>query len=321
MATSLVTGGAGFIGSHLVEHLLELGDEVIVLDDLSTGSVDNLATVSAHDRLHLDVGSVLEKARVDRLVNRSDRVFHLAAAVGVDLIVKQPAQVIETNIIGTECVLSACAEQTCPVFVASTSEVYGKSTAAPFSEDDDLVLGSTSKSRWSYACSKAIDEFLALAYVKSRGLPAVVGRFFNTTGPRQTGRYGMVIPRFVDQALHGDPITVYGTGQQVRCFAHVRDIVPAVVRLLECEDARGSVVNLGTRERITILELARRVCDVTNSGSEIVYVPFEEAYEGGFEDIESREPDISRAEALIGFRPRHGLTSILEDVVESRRGR
>ena len=317
MKTILITGGAGFIGSHLAEHLLARGDRVIVLDDLSTGSRDNLTRL--HDNGYLDVviGSVTDEAVVDRLVDKSDGVYHLAAAVGVDLIVKQPTKVIEVNIQGTEAVLRACKHHGVPVFLASTSEIYGKSKCIPFREDADLVLGPTFKSRWSYACSKAIDEFMAFAYAKAHAVPIVIGRFFNTAGPRQTGQYGMVIPRFVSQALAGQPITVYGSGRQSRCFSHVLDIVPAVVALLETPQAMGEVVNLGATEPVTIRRLAELVKDTTNSSSEIVSVPFEDAYADGFEDIQARIPDISKAQQLINFTPERNLQNILRSVIDS----
>ena len=318
---SLVTGGAGFIGSHIVELLVSRGDRVVVIDDLSTGALCNLAAVREDRRLEVVIDSVLNESRVTQLVDDADRVFHLAAAVGVDLIVKQPAKVIETNILGTEYVLRACAASATPVFVASTSEVYGKSDAVPFREESDLVFGPTSKSRWSYACSKAIDEFLALAYAQAQGLPAVIGRYFNTTGPRQTGRYGMVVPRFARQALAGEPITVYGSGEQVRSFAHVADVAPATVDLIECEAARGEAVNLGAPEPVTINALASMVRDLSGSTADIVHVPFEQAYAQGFEDIRVRQPDISKAHALIGFTPKHDLRDIVESVIAWERER
>jgi len=313
--TALVTGGAGFIGSHLTDHLLHRGCRVIVMDDLSTGSPRNLEHLRRDQRLDLVIDSVLDGAAVERLVRRADHVYHLAAAVGVDLIVNEPAKVIETNIIGTDNLIKACAHWRRPLFIASSSEVYGKSHDLPFNEEGDLVLGPTSKPRWSYACSKAIDEFLAAAYYKHAKLPTVVARFFNTAGPRQTGRYGMVIPRFVSQALAGDPITVFGDGEQSRCFAHVQDIVPAVVRLLESPACYGLVFNLGSRELVTINELAMAVKDVTGSSSDIVHVSYDDAYEVGFEDMDSRVPDTERARSYIGFTARRGLRDILQDMV------
>ena len=317
--TCLVTGGAGFIGSHLVEYLLGHGERVIAIDDLSTGTHQNLAHLVGNDHLQVIVDSVLNKAVVRELVGRSDHVFHLAAAVGVDLIVKEPIRVIETNVLGTDIMLRACCDADTPVFVASTSEVYGKSNNAPFREDSDLMLGPTLRSRWSYACSKAIDEFLALAFFARDSLPVVIGRFFNTAGPRQTGQYGMVIPRFVEQALNGEPITVYGDGTQSRCFCHVSDIVPAVVALLRKRNAHGHVVNLGSRELVTIRDLAERVQQLSNSSSEIRHVRFEDAYGEGFEDIHSREPDTAKAHELIGFSPSRDLNDILGDVIRWKR--
>ena len=321
MLTSLVTGGAGFIGSHLSEHLLARGERVIILDDFSTGRLDNLQPVLGNPALDVITGSVLQEDLVAQAVARADRVFHLAAAVGVHLIVTEPARVIETNIMGTDFVLRACVKAGTPVFLASTSEVYGKSRAIPFREDADLVLGPTSKSRWSYACSKAIDEFMALAYAQAHGLPVVIARYFNTAGPRQTGRYGMVIPRFVKQALAGEPITVYGSGNQVRSFCHVHDVVPATVRLLETEQARGQVVNLGSSDATTVGDLALLVKTLAGSASPIVHVPFEQAYAQGFEDIEVRQPDISRAASLIGFSPRFSLSGIVQSVIDWERSR
>jgi UDP-glucose 4-epimerase len=319
--SNLITGGAGFIGSHLAEYLLEQGERVVIVDDLSTGSLDNIKHLRSQRGLEFVHDTVLNRTLLDSLTANSDRVFHLAAAVGVELIVKHPARVIETNILGTETILAVCVEYKVPVFIASTSEVYGKSEKMPFREDDDIVLGPTSKSRWSYACSKAVDEFLALAYHQSRGLPAVVGRFFNTAGPRQTGQYGMVIPRFVGQALAGDPMTVYGSGEQTRCFCHVRDVVAAVARLIEAPEAYGQVFNLGSRELVSMNELAARVKDRTGSSSEITHVPFEEAYVSGFEDIAAREPDISKARAVVGFEPQQTLDEILADVIASMQNR
>lgn len=319
MQTNLITGGAGFIGSHLAEYLIDRGEGVIVLDDLSTGDTANLSEVSEPAALEFVEGSVVDELLMETLLDRVDCVFHLAAAVGVDLIVKEPARVIKTNVLGTDRVLSGCAKRNMPVLIASTSEVYGKSTNLPFSEESDLVLGPTSKSRWSYACSKAIDEFLAFAYRSTHNLPVVIARFFNTTGPRQTGRYGMVVPRFVEQALRGEPITVYSDGKQDRCFSHVADIVPAVVALLEEPRAMGQVVNLGSEERVTIGELARRVKSRTESLSPITYVGFEDAYTEGFDDILSRQPDITRARQLIGFRPTRTLDDILKSVIEWKR--
>jgi len=321
MRKNLVTGGAGFIGSHLAELLVSRGEQVAVIDDLSTGRLENLSRLSGNPALEIVIESVLNETLVDRLVTQADRVFHLAAAVGVDLIVRQPAQAIETNILGTTSVLHACRRYLRPAFLASTSEVYGKSEAVPFREDSDIVLGPTSRSRWSYACSKAIDEFVGLAYAKDHHVPVVIGRFFNTTGPRQSGQYGMVVPRFVAQALRDEPITVYGSGDQRRCFAHVQDIVEATVALVETAAARGQVVNLGTPHSVTMNELAGRVKEMTGSRSAITHVPFELAYSEGFEDIFVREPDISKARALIRFDPARGLNEILSDVIQWERAR
>ncbi|MEI6970449.1 MAG: NAD-dependent epimerase/dehydratase family protein [bacterium] len=319
--TALVTGGAGFIGSHLVEYLLAEGWRVTVLDDLSTGSRNNLQAVIDHPGLKLVVDSILNAKLVKSLVSRSACVYHLAASVGVKLIVKDPAHSIQANVVGTDIVLRACAARGCPVLLVSSSEVYGKSTELPFQEDGDIVLGATTHARWSYACSKAIGEFLAHAYFQKMSLPVVITRFFNVAGPRQTGHYGMVIPRFVDQALAGKPITVYGSGRQSRCFCHVADIVPALVKLVWEKKARGKIVNLGDDDIITIHALARRVKQVTGSKSKIVKVSFEEVYGQGFEDMRARQPDLSRARALIGYRPKYGLDRILFDVIDHARAR
>ncbi len=315
----LITGGAGFIGSHLADAYIGRGDEVYALDDLSTGSVANVRHLRGHPRFHLTVDSVHRRPIVAELVDQSDVVFHLAAAVGVRLIVESPVRTIETNVHGTEVVLAQASKKKKKVLVASTSEVYGLSTEVPFREDGNLVMGATTKGRWSYACSKAIDEFLALAYCRERALPTVVVRLFNTVGPRQTGRYGMVIPTFVKQALAGRPITVHGDGTQTRCFCHVGDVVDALVRLMDRPEAVGQVFNIGSDEEVTIGELARRVKDQTGSASEIVHVPYGEAYEEGFEDMPRRVPDIAKVAALIGFRPRQALSEILRTVIAFHR--
>ena len=319
MQTTLITGGAGFIGSHLAEHLLKCGDRLLILDDLTTGSLDNLRSVQNHPRLEIKVSSVLDIPTLQDLVTRADRVFHLAASVGVKLIVHDPIKVIHSNVAGTEAVLEVCSRNRCPVLVASTSEVYGKSTALPFVEGSDLVLGPTTHSRWSYACSKAIGEFLCYAYNREKDLPLVIVRIFNTAGPRQSGQYGMVIPRFVDQAIAGKSITVYGDGSQSRCFSHVQDIVKALVMLIQTPAAYGETVNLGSREKTTIQGLAKRIKDVTGSTSTIVHIPFEKAYDHGFEDMQAREPDISKAKKLIGFVPKKTLDEILRDTIDERR--
>jgi UDP-glucose 4-epimerase len=312
---ALITGGAGFVGSHLAEALLARGDEVFVLDNLSTGSIENIEPLKQDPRFHYAIDSVTNEPVCAELIDRVDVIFHLAAAVGVKLIVESPVNTIETNVHGTEMVLKLANKKKKKVFVASTSEVYGKSNDVPFHEEADLVLGPTSKGRWSYACSKAIDEFLALAYFKEKRLPVVIVRLFNTVGPRQTGRYGMVVPNFVKQALLGHPLTVFGDGTQRRCFTYVSDVVGALVRLADQEGAVGQVFNIGnSREEITILDLARRVKERTRSSSEIVLVPYAKAYEEGFEDMPRRVPDTSKLTALIGYAPQVHLDEILDRV-------
>jgi UDP-glucose 4-epimerase len=313
---ALVTGGAGFVGSHLAECLLAGGHEVHVIDNLSTGSIENIEALKPHPCFRYTIDTVLHGPVLAELVDRVDVVFHLAAAVGVRLIVESPVHTIETNVHGTERVLKLANKKRKKVLLTSTSEVYGKADAVPFREDGDLVLGPTSKGRWSYACSKAIDEFLALAYYKEKRLPVVVARLFNTVGPRQTGRYGMVVPGFVKQALLGHPITVYGDGTQTRCFTDVSDVVTQLVALAQDERAVGEVFNIGNdREEVSILELARRVKARTGSASEIVLVPYDRAYEAGFEDMGRRVPDVSKLRALTGFEPRVGLDEIIERVI------
>jgi UDP-glucose 4-epimerase len=289
----LITGGAGFVGSHLSDELLKRGHRVHVLDDLSTGAIDNIRHLKHHPSYGYTVDSCNNSSLVAELVDSADAVYHLAAAVGVELIVESPVRTIENNVHSTEVVLSAASKKKKPVFVASTSEVYGKSPALPFREDGDLLMGPTVKGRWSYACSKAIDEFLALAYWKERGLPTVIGRMFNTVGPRQTGRYGMVVPNFVRQALAGQPITVFGDGTQTRCFCHVHDVVRALADLMERDDLYGEVFNIGAEEEISIADLAARVREIVGNDVPITYVPYDEAYEEGFEDMHRRVPDIS----------------------------
>jgi UDP-glucose 4-epimerase len=311
----LITGGAGFIGSHLSDLYLERGDEVVVLDDLSTGSIENVQHLKKHPRFQYPIDSVHNQPIVAELVDHCDVVFHLAAAVGVKLIVESPVRTIETNVHGTEVVLAQANKKKKKVLVASTSEVYGLSTQVPFREDGNLVMGATNKGRWSYACSKALDEFLALAYWREKKLPTVVVRLFNTVGPRQTGQYGMVIPTFVKQALAGRPITVYGDGQQTRCFGYVGDVVGALAGLMDHPGAIGEVFNIGSSEEVSILALAQRVKDLTNSSSEIVTVPYDQAYEEGFEDMPRRVPDTSKIAALVGFQPRMKLDGILESVI------
>ncbi len=312
----LITGGAGFIGSHLADQLLREGHYVSVLDNLSTGSIRNIAHLKGNPRFRYTIDTVTNEPLLAELVDECDVVFHLAAAVGVKLIVEAPVHTIETNVHGTEVVLTHANKKKKLVLVASTSEVYGKSTSVPFREDDDLVMGPTPKHRWAYACSKAIDEFLALAYWKEKKLPVVIARLFNTVGPRQTGQYGMVIPNFVRQALAGYPITVFGDGSQTRSFTYVGDVVCALVGLVKEPMAVGQVFNIGNGEEISIRALAERVKALTGSSSEIVTVPYEQAYEAGFEDMPRRVPDISKIHALIGYQPRVQLDEILTRVIE-----
>jgi len=317
----LITGGAGFIGSHLAEAYLGRGDEVWVLDDLSTGGIQNVDPLRGRPGFHYVVDTVMNVPVLAECIDRCDVVIHLAAAVGVRLIVESPVNTIETNIKGTENVLMLANKKKKKVFIASTSEVYGKNTHVPFREDDDLVLGPTHKGRWSYACSKAIDEFLAIAYWKEKHLPVIIARLFNTVGPRQTGRYGMVIPSFVRQALSGRPITVFGDGTQSRSFTYVTDVVSAIMRLVDSEGAVGQVFNIGNGKEITILELAKRVKELAGSSSEIVTIPYDQAYEEGFEDMPRRAPDISKIRKAIGYEPTLGIRAILEKVIEYERKR
>ncbi|HEX8559463.1 MAG TPA: GDP-mannose 4,6-dehydratase [Pyrinomonadaceae bacterium] len=317
----LITGGAGFIGSHLSDLYVGRGDEVFCIDDLSTGSFDNIAHLKGNPKFHYTIDSVHNVPVVAELIDQCDVVFHLAAAVGVKLIVESPVRTIETNVRGTEVVLAQANKKKKKVLVASTSEVYGLSAEVPFREDGNLVMGATTKGRWSYACSKAIDEFLALAYWREKKLPTVVVRLFNTVGPRQTGQYGMVIPTFVRQALAGRPITVYGDGGQTRCFGYVKDVVGALAGLMEKEEAVGQVFNIGSNEEVSIMQLAERVKELAGSKSEIVTVPYDEAYEEGFEDMPRRVPDISKVGALVGFRPTVSLEQILQSVIEYYSGR
>lgn len=315
----LVTGGAGFIGSHLAEALLARGDEVCVVDDLSTGSIRNIAHLKTNARFEYIIDSCANFSMMAELVDSCDQIFHLAAAVGVKLIIESPVRTIETNVRMTEIVLTLASKKKRPILVASTSEVYGKSEQVPFSEDGDLVMGATSKGRWSYACSKAIDEFLAIAYWKEKRLPTVIVRLFNTVGPRQTGTYGMVIPSFVRQALKGVPITVYGDGTQSRCFTHVAEVIQALVGLMSNEKSYGEVYNVGNTTEVSMNELAQRVRQSCDSRSDIVHIPYAEAYEQGFEDMQRRVPDISKIRAAIGWEPRIELDQILNDVARSFR--
>ncbi|MEO5761278.1 MAG: GDP-mannose 4,6-dehydratase [Vicinamibacteria bacterium] len=311
-----ITGGAGFVGGHLSETFLNAGHEVSILDDLSTGSIENIEPLKSNKNFSYVIDSVMNESLTAELIDRADVVVHLAAAVGVKLIVESPVRTIETNVHATEIVLRHANKKRKKVLIASTSEVYGKSTDVPFREDGDLVMGSSAKGRWSYACSKAIDEFLALAYHKERKLPVVVFRLFNTVGPRQTGRYGMVIPNFVRQAISGVPITVYGDGLQRRCFTDVSDVVGALLKLSESEKAIGQVINIGNDSReVSILDLAKLIKDKTKSSSEIVMVPYSQAYEEGFEDMPRRIPDLTKIKKMIGYEPKIGLDGILDRVI------
>jgi len=316
----LITGGAGFIGSHLSDAYLKRGDEVFVIDDLSTGSFENIGHLKDHPRFKYTIDSVRNQQAMAELVDQCDVIFHLAAAVGVKLIVESPVHTIETNVHGTEVILSLANKKKKKVLIASTSEVYGLSTQVPFTEDGNLVMGATTKGRWSYACSKAIDEFLALAYWREKKLPTVVVRLFNTVGPRQTGQYGMVIPTFVKQALSDHPITVYGDGTQSRCFCYVGDVIGALMKLMDDERAVGEVFNVGSNQEITIRDLAKKVKELTKSASEIVFVPYDEAYEEGFEDMPRRIPNISKVNRQVGFEPQMDLDGILRSVIEFHTG-
>ena len=312
----LITGGAGFVGSHLCEALLDRGDDVFILDNLSTGSIENVVHLKGNPRFHYTIDTVANEPVLAELIDRCDIIVHLAAAVGVKLIVEQPVHTIETNVHGTEVVLKHANKKKKLVLIASTSEVYGKSADVPFREDADLVLGPTAKHRWAYACSKMIDEFLALAYWKEKKLPVIIVRLFNTVGPRQTGQYGMVIPNFVRQALAGQPITVFGDGTQSRSFTYVGDVVKAMVALIDDPRAIGQVFNIGNGKEISIRELAEKVKTLTGSSSEIVLVPYDKAYEAGFEDMPRRVPDIARIQALVGYAPTVELDETLTRVIE-----
>jgi len=316
---ALITGGAGFIGSHLAERLLDDGHEVIVLDNLSTGSIGNIAHLKGRSAFSYTIDSVTNEPLLAELIDRCDVVFHLAAAVGVKLIVEQPVHTIETNVHGTEVVLKHANKKKKLVVIASTSEVYGKSTDVPFREAADLVLGPSAKHRWAYACSKLIDEFLALAYWKEKKLPVIIVRLFNTVGPRQTGQYGMVLPTFVGQALAGQPITVFGDGTQSRSFTYVGDVVDALVKLAQDKRAVGEVFNIGNMGEVTIADLAARVKTMTGSCSPIHYIPYDQAYEAGFEDMPRRVPDISKIREFVGYEPKLGLEEIIRSVIEHMR--
>ena len=310
----LITGGAGFIGSHLAERLLDRGDHVVLLDNLSTGSVENIRHLKSRQRMQYHLDNIENRQLVAELVDDADVVVHLAAAVGVKLIVESPVRTIETNVNGTQMILEAACKKRKLVLTASTSEVYGKNTNVPFHEDADLVLGATTKGRWSYAASKALDEFLALSYWKEKKLPVIVVRLFNTVGPRQTGRYGMVLPNFVKSALDHSPVQVYGNGQQSRCFCDVRDTVESLIRLMDTDKSVGQVVNVGNTEEVTITELAHRVIELTASSSTIEYIPYDQAYEPGFEDMMRRVPCVDKLQALTGFRPQTSLDEIIARV-------
>ena len=312
----LITGGAGFVGSHLAGTLLERGDEVYAIDNLSTGSIENIEHLKDHPRFHYTIDTISNEPVTAELVDRVDTIFHLAAAVGVRLIVESPVHTIETNVFGTETILTLANKKKKKVVIASTSEVYGKNSNVPFREDSDLVMGPTNKGRWSYACSKAIDEFLALAYFKEKKLPVVIVRLFNTVGPRQTGQYGMVIPTFVKQALSARPITVFGDGKQSRCFTDVSDVIKGLADLAVHPGAVGQVFNIGTGNEITILDLAKKVKEMTGSKSDIVFVPYEKAYEEGFEDMPRRVPDVSKIEGLIRYKPSLTLEQTLQRVID-----
>ena len=311
---NLITGGAGFIGSHLAEYLLDNGEEVAIIDDLSTGSFENIKHIVRRPGFTYYIGKVEDGQLIDRIIENIDRVYHLAAAVGVRLIVDDPVHTIETNINATQTVLERAVMFGKAVLLTSTSEVYGKNESLPFSEDDDVIYGPTSRARWSYAISKAVDEFLLLAYHRRKGLPGIIVRLFNTVGPRQTGRYGMVVPRLVTQALTGAPLTVYGTGEQTRCFSHVHDVVPALHKLMNCEKAFGQVINVGNDVEASINHLARRVREIVNPDSVIKQTPYEEAYGAEFEDMGSRRPNLSKLKSLIPYEPSRGLDDIIRDV-------
>jgi UDP-glucose 4-epimerase len=317
----LITCGSGFIGSHLSDALLDAGHQVYVLDDLSTGSIDNIAHLKGRPGFHYTIDTVFNDSLVAELVDRADVIFHLAAAVGVKLIVQEPVHTIETNVHGTEVILRHAAKKKKLVFIASTSEVYGKSAAVPFREDADLVMGATTRHRWAYACSKALDEFLALAYWKEKKLPTIICRFFNTVGPRQTGQYGMVVPTFVRQALAGEPITVFGDGTQSRSFTYVGDVVGALLKLMVEPRAIGHVFNLGNSEEVTIRSLAERIKQHAGSKSPIHVIPYDQAYEAGFEDMPRRVPDLTKIRNLIGYEPKVGLDEIIQHVMADLKAR
>jgi UDP-glucose 4-epimerase len=321
MTRYLITGGAGFIGSHLAESLLDQGDSVTIIDNLSTGKFENIQHLVGNPNFRFAIDTITNEVVMDRLASNCDVIFHLAAAVGVQLIVEHPVHTIETNVMGTEAVLKAALRYRAKVLLASTSEVYGKGNGIPFSEEDDVLLGSTSRSRWAYAASKMVDEFLGLAYQREYDLEVVIMRFFNTVGPRQTGRYGMVIPSFIRQAIRNEPITVYGDGTQSRCFCDARDVVKALIGLANHPNASGQVYNIGSTEEVTIKELAERVIKITKSNSDITYIPYDQAYAPGFEDMRRRVPDLNRIINLLDWAPQRKLDDILESVTRYEVGR
>lgn len=312
----LITGGSGFIGSHLAEKLLEKGNEVYVIDNLSTGSIENIKHLMDNPNFHYRIDTIMDYMLMNDLVKVVDQIYHLAAAVGVQYIIDNPLESLTTNVRGTEIILELANKKKQKVFIASTSEVYGKHNKFPLTENDDSIIGKTVISRWSYACAKMLDEFLSLAYCREKSLPVVIGRFFNVCGPRQSSRYGMVIPRFVKQALKGQPLTVYGDGKQSRCFAHVNDVVDGTIKLMEDDSSVGEVFNIGSNEEITIENLAKKVIEMTNSKSEIEYIPYEKAYERGFEDMLRRVPSLDKISKRVGYKRNHNLDSIIENVIK-----
>ncbi|MBA7673412.1 Bifunctional polymyxin resistance protein ArnA [subsurface metagenome] len=313
---ALITGGAGFIGSHLAEKLLKMGDEVTVIDNLSTGKLENLRHLKKNSDFYFILGTVTNETLIEELISRHDIIYHLAAAVGVELIVNNPVEVIETNILGTQTALKIANRYKRKIVIISSSEIYGKSEDLPFKEDDDCILGPTVKSRWNYACSKAMGEFLALAYYKEEKLPVVILRLFNTIGPRQSGKYGMVVPRFIQQALANKAITVYGDGQQTRCFTYVTDVVEGTIKLANHPKAVGEVYNIGSNEEISIGDLALKIKKLTKSASQVKFIPYDQAYEKGFEDMRRRVPDISKIKYLIGYEPKIKLEEALKRIID-----
>jgi len=312
----LITGGSGFIGSYLAEELINTGHKVVVLDDLSTGRLKNICSLEGNPNFELVIGTILNEKLVDKLVEKSDFIFHLAAAVGVELIVKKPLESLTTNIKGSEIVLEMVYRYHKKILITSTSEIYGKNINGPLKENDDRILGSPLKTRWGYSTAKAVDEMLAYVYWKEKGVPSIIVRLFNTVGPRQTSAYGMVMPRFIEQALKNEPITVYGTGKQTRCFIHVKDVIDALIELIKKQEAVGEVFNIGSQEEISIEELAMQAIKYTNSSSKIKYIPYEQAYEEGFEDMQRRVPDITKIKTLIGFEPTYSLPEIIKDIID-----